>query len=105
MTEWSSLKVVDLRAELSSRSLPTKGLKAELVQRLIEDDAAAAGAQPDQDPAVEDETPEESVLPAVDEDGISNEVPEPQSDPKANDTPLADAIATVDTLTRSSTLR
>lgn len=37
---WSNLKVVDLRTELSNRGLPTKGVKAELVARLKEDDAA-----------------------------------------------------------------
>jgi len=34
---------VDLQAELASRGLQTSGLKAELVQRLIDDDLARAG--------------------------------------------------------------
>lgn len=44
MTDWSTLKVVDLRAELSSRGLPTKGVKADLIQRLDEADHAEAPA-------------------------------------------------------------
>lgn len=40
-TDWSTLKVVDLRAELTSRGLPTKGVKADLVKRLTEADAEA----------------------------------------------------------------
>lgn len=51
-TDWSSLKVVDLRAELSSRGLPTKGVKADLIQRLTEADAAAALAE---EPDTEDQ--------------------------------------------------
>lgn len=41
-TDWSSLKVVELRAELQSRGLPTKGVKADLVKRLTEADAEEA---------------------------------------------------------------
>lgn len=40
MTDWTTWKVVDLRAEAKNRGLPTKGVKAELIQRLIEADAA-----------------------------------------------------------------
>jgi hypothetical protein len=38
--DWSTFKVVELRAELKSRSLNTKGRKAELIARLEEHDLA-----------------------------------------------------------------
>lgn len=43
-TDWAAFKVVDLKAELQSRSLSTKGVKADLVKRLTEADAEAATA-------------------------------------------------------------
>lgn len=100
MTDWSSVKVVDLRAELSNRGLSTKGLKVELVQRLTEADAATA-AQPEKEPEpeVEDNAPEKAALPAVD-DGVSNEITERQSESKADDIEMVDAMATQDTLTQ-----
>lgn len=52
MTDWNSLRVVDLRAELTRRGLPTKGVKADLVQRLTEDDGNAA--QTEEESAVGD---------------------------------------------------
>lgn len=54
MTDWNSLRVVDLRAELTHRGLPTKGVKADLVQRLTEDDGNAA--QVGEEPAAGDKT-------------------------------------------------
>ena len=38
-TDWSSLRVVDLREELSKRDLDTKGKKADLIKRLEEAEA------------------------------------------------------------------
>ncbi|CAN8098591.1 unnamed protein product [Discula destructiva] len=43
MTHWSTLRVIDLKAELSNRGLPTQDIKADLVKRLaVDDDAAPA---------------------------------------------------------------
>lgn len=44
-SDWASLKVVDLKAELQSRGLPTKGVKADLVKRLVEADAESSQDQ------------------------------------------------------------
>lgn len=50
--DWASLKVVDLKAELQSRGLTTKGVKADLVKRLQDADVeAAAPATEDQEAA------------------------------------------------------
>ncbi|GAN08219.1 conserved hypothetical protein [Mucor ambiguus] len=59
----SNLKVVDLRAELSKRGLPTKGKKDELVARLTEALAAPAPAldestSTDKEPVIEEEPKE-----------------------------------------------
>ncbi|KAK4509480.1 uncharacterized protein ATC70_007832 [Mucor velutinosus] len=56
----SSLKVVDLRAELSKRGLPTKGKKDELVARLTEALAAPAADEntTNNEPVIEEEPKE-----------------------------------------------
>ena len=41
-TDYTQLTVAELQAELAGRGLPTDGLKADLVQRLQDDDAAKA---------------------------------------------------------------
>lgn len=76
-TDWSSLKVVDLRAELSNRGLLTKGVKAELIARLNEDDAAQA-----ETPEVQDEATSGEAAP------FSNE-PEPEAPLQKTNTDVA----------------
>jgi ribosomal protein L22 len=56
---WESLKVDELKEELEARGLPKSGNKAELVQRLEEDDAANAGNVPATAAEKEAETAEE----------------------------------------------
>jgi ribosomal protein L22 len=55
---WESLKVDDLKAELEDRGLTKSGTKAELVQRLEEDDATNAGNAPA--PAAEKEAKDDT---------------------------------------------
>jgi large subunit ribosomal protein L22 len=43
---WESLKVDELKTELEARGLPKSGTKAELVERLVDDDAGQAGTAP-----------------------------------------------------------
>ena len=43
---WESLKVDELKDELEARGLPKSGTKAELVERLLDDDTAQAGSAP-----------------------------------------------------------
>ncbi|PSR80642.1 hypothetical protein BD289DRAFT_373642 [Coniella lustricola] len=80
MTDWSSLKVVDLRSELTSRGLPTKGVKAELIERLTQADLDAAQTQ---DFATEESAlpikTSEAEVPAVEETNTTQ--PEAGADP------------------------
>jgi ribosomal protein L22 len=57
---WESLKVDELKAELEARGLPKTGTKAELIERLLDDDAGQAGTAPAEAEAAapEAETPE-----------------------------------------------
>ena len=62
---WESLKVDELRDELEARGLPKSGTKAELVERLEDDEVAQEGAAPAEelkaDEVVEAEAAEEGV--------------------------------------------
>jgi len=74
---WESLKVDELKAELEGRGLPKSGTKAELIERLLDDDAAQAGSAPA--PAVS----EVAGVPATEDptsEGAAAETPEPESD-------------------------
>jgi hypothetical protein len=65
---WSALKVVDLRAELKKRGLPTTGKKAELISRL-----------------------EESDSPQVEQGGVANNTEQPEEEvPVRQDTKKRD---------------
>ena len=57
---WESLKVDELKAELEARGLPKTGTKAELIERLLDDDAGQAGTAPAEAEAAapEADTPE-----------------------------------------------
>jgi large subunit ribosomal protein L22 len=79
---WESLKVDELKAELEARGLPKSGNKAELVGRLLDDDAGQAVS--DAAPAVEKEAAPEDA-----EQITSGESPE-QEPPEA-ETPEPDS--------------
>ncbi|KAK8867898.1 sap domain-containing protein [Apiospora arundinis] len=104
-TDYNKLKVVDLRAELKSRGLPTNGLKAELVARLEDaesgspnDDDAADPTDPTDptDPADEADPPpttdnQEAVPLTQDKpSGLQEAVVQPENEAVVNDSPLDD---------------
>ncbi|KAK8106203.1 uncharacterized protein PG998_003330 [Apiospora kogelbergensis] len=95
-TDYNKLKVVDLRAELKSRGLPTNGLKAELVARL--EGAENASANDDGDDAADPPTTDdqEAVPPTQDEtDGLQEPAvqseAEPENEAVVEDTVVEDA--------------
>ena len=61
MIEYAKLKVTELKEVLEKRGLPKAGLKAQLVQRLIDADAEEEGQQREQEnDASQNESPEQS---------------------------------------------
>jgi ribosomal protein L22 len=85
---WESLKVDELKAELDARGLAKSGTKAELIERLLDDDAGQAGTAPAAEAeAPVAETPEPAVseaagVPAA-EDPYSEEAQEAAEDAAA----------------------
>ncbi|KAK8090959.1 hypothetical protein PG994_000464 [Apiospora phragmitis] len=92
-TDYNKLKVVDLKAELKSRGLPTNGLKAELVARL--EDAESGCTDNDDAEEVPTTTNEPEAVPTT-QDG-SNELKEvavqsePEDEAGVDDTVVEDA--------------
>ena len=70
---WESLKVDELKAELEARGLPKSGNKAELVERLLDDDAGQTVS--DAAPAAEKEAAPEDAQQVT-----TGETPEPDSE-------------------------
>jgi ribosomal protein L22 len=77
---WDSLKVDELREELEARGLPKSGTKAELVERLEDDDAAQEGAAPAEEPKAEEAVEAEGEpAEAAEEEGAEEEAVEAEA--------------------------
>ena len=70
---YEDMTVEELRDELSNRGLPTSGVKAELIARLDEDDAAQNGGETPAEPT-EPTEPGEGIDTVVIEDAQGNEI-------------------------------
>ena len=66
MPDYEKLTVVKLRDELTARGLPKTGLKAALVQRLIEADARSEKTEPTANQLIETSREDDSVIQAAD---------------------------------------
>jgi large subunit ribosomal protein L22 len=84
---WESLKVDELKTELEARGLPKSGTKAELIERLLDDDAGQAGS---------------AAAPAAEKEAAPEEAPQltetPEQDPTSEEAQEAgeDAAAAAD---------
>lgn len=75
---WESLKVDELKAELEARGLPKSGTKAELIERLVDDEVAQAGTTPEAAPDAE--TAAEAAAEAPADETPAAEPPGPESE-------------------------
>jgi large subunit ribosomal protein L22 len=96
---WESLKVDELKEELEARGLPKSGTKAELVERLVDDDAVQGEAAPAAEPAAEAaaaEAPADESAPEAPDEGVAEEVvppEEPAEEPSADEVEEAEGEA------------
>ncbi|KAI0489865.1 hypothetical protein F4859DRAFT_462662 [Xylaria cf. heliscus] len=106
MTDYSRMKVVELKAELKRLGLPQNGLKAELVARLEE--AAASEESPAETPAETEQSPAEATTATEPNEAQPSEVAKPASnspEPSGTDSahePQATSITDIDMAQDSS---
>ena len=76
---WESLKVDELRDELEARGLPKSGTKAELVERLEDDEVAQEGTAPAEELKAEEVVDAEAAEEAVDAETAEEEAAEEEA--------------------------
>ena len=76
---WESLKVDELRDELEARGLPKSGTKAELVERLEDDEVAQEGTAPAQELQAEEVVDAEAAEEALEAEAAEEEAAEEEA--------------------------